>query len=341
MKQPIETSLIKSPQLLLVDDDPEHLSQMVAWLGSRPARLFQARSAEQARKILARHAVDGLITDWQMPGLSGLDLIELLRADGFRGPLLICTGLMLEPEDLQRAFAAGASDYLRKPLNRIEFLSRLEHSLQLYAQRELLRRFSQSQSRLIEDLSQTVGTQLQRLLLSQRQEAPQTPQQQFQHQTVERLSEQFSQLMLWARYRFSLSHLQPARIELRPLLHSLVQNAGAQGQRLLLRGGKELFVEADPELLQRVMAQLLDNALRYSPGLVTLKVSEQGERLRISVQDTGDSLSEGDAARLSQNQQTGMGLRICHELLGLLGSRLDCRLRRGGGASFSFELARA
>lgn len=339
MKQPITSLLIRSPRLLLVDDDPEHLEQMITWLGAAPARLFQARTGEQAQQILRKNAVDGVITDWQMPGISGLELIQQLHDTGFKGPLLICTGMMLSPENLQQAFAAGASDYLRKPLHQIEFLTRLENSLRLYAQHESLSLFNSSQAQFIQYLSGTLGDNLQSLLQSQQLESPQTPQQHFQHHTTHLLAEQFNKLMLWARYRFSLSHVHLSRFELRQLIKSLGADFVVHNPRLLLRGGKDLWLYSDLDLLQRILWQLLDNALRYTQGEVTLLVTEQDSLVRIGVQDRGTRLTDGDMERLLLNQQTGMGLRICHDLLELLGSSLQGRLRRGGGAHFFFELA--
>lgn len=340
MKQPIANLLIRSPQLLLVDDDPEQLNQMIEWLGTRPSRLFQARTGEQALHIVNKNSVDGIVTDWQMPGISGIELIKQVRATGFKGPILICTGLMLSPENLQQAFAAGASDYLRKPLHEIEFLTRLENSLNLYAQRETLSLYNSSQSQFVQYLTETLGENLQQLRQSQQLDPPQTVQQGFQHQVTEQLTQQFNKLMLWARYRFSLNHVHFSHFELRQMFKSLELHFVGDQQRLFLRGGKQVFLHSDLDIVQRILFQLLDNALRYTQGEVIVQVTELPQSVRIAVQDRGAALSEGELERLVLNQQTGMGLRICHDLLELLGSRLQGQLRRGGGVRFFFELSR-
>ena len=107
--------------ILLVDDNPNHLEQMLEWLSSRHFNLLQAKNGEQALTILNKRNVELVISDWQLPGVSGVELFSQLRAHGFKGPLLICTGFMLAPEHLQQAFNAGANDYLRKPMNKVEF----------------------------------------------------------------------------------------------------------------------------------------------------------------------------------------------------------------------------
>ncbi len=363
MKQAIENLLLKSPRILIVDDDAEQLSQMVDWLHERDGDLYQARSSEQALKILNQQWVDAVITDWQLPEMSGIDLIRQLRSSEFRGPLLICTGMMLSPEHLRQAFEYGANDYLRKPLNGVELNARLDNSLQLYAHRETLRLFNQSQSHFIQYLSQHLGQGLQQLLqlqtlasfkaqsengLSIQTSGSQSPVNQNlasqgkDHQLTQSLVKDFHKLMLWARYRFSLRHVQFRRFELKQLLKSLESSFSAESQRLVLRGGRELYLYSDPDILQRILTQLLDNAFKYTPGKVTLKVSQEAQELRLAVIDEGLSenttLSEGELERLTHIEHAGLGLHICHELLALLGSQLQARQTSQGGSQFYFDL---
>ena len=138
MKQLIANSLNRSTNILIVDDDIEQLAEMVSWLEHRKGKLYQARSSEQAQKILSSQWIDAVITDWQLPKMSGLALIRYLREENFKGPLLLCTGMMLSPQHLQEAFDAGANDYLRKPMNKVELNARFTSALQLYQQREAL-----------------------------------------------------------------------------------------------------------------------------------------------------------------------------------------------------------
>lgn len=343
MKQAIENLLLKSPQVLIVDDDPEQLAQMADWLHERDGDLYQARSSEQALRILKQQWVDAVITDWQLPEMSGIDLIRDLRSSAFRGPLLICTGMMLSPEHLRQAFEYGANDYLRKPLNGVELNARLDNSLQLYAHRETLRLFNQSQRHFINYLSQHLGQGFQNLLQLQTlsafkrpQPEPQMPDRELKQ--TQDLVKEFQKLMLWARYRFALNHVQFRRFELRQLLKSLESTFVSESQRLILRGGKDLFLYSDPDILQRILTQLLDNAFKYTSGKVTLKVSNESQQLRLTVLDEGSRLSEGELERLTHIENTGLGLHIVHDLLELLGSRLQARQTSQGGSQFYFEL---
>ncbi|MGV3526625.1 MAG: hybrid sensor histidine kinase/response regulator [Candidatus Sericytochromatia bacterium] len=343
MKQAIENLLIKSPQVLIVDDDPDQLAQMVDWLDEREGTLYQARSSEQALKILNQQWVDAVITDWQLPEMSGLDLIRHLRSSTFSGPLLICTGMMLSPDHLRQAFADGANDYLRKPLNGVELNARLDNSLQLYAHREILRLFNHSQSHFIDYLSAYLGQNFQQLLQLQTLSTLKTqgpgadPSPELA--LTQTLVKEFHKLMLWARYRFSLTQVQFRRTELRQLLKSLEPHFAEAAQRLIIRGGRDVYLYSDPDILQRILHQLLDNALKYTSGRVTLKVTQDGQLIRIAVRDEGQTLSEGALERLTHREGAGLGLHICHDLLSLLGSRLQARQTSQGGSQFFFELS--
>ncbi|MCI8331860.1 MAG: response regulator transcription factor [Clostridiales bacterium] len=71
---------------------------------------------------------DGIILDIMMPGLSGIEVVEQLRKDGKRTPILLLTA-KAEVEDRVAGLDAGADDYLPKPFSMKEFLARVRAML--------------------------------------------------------------------------------------------------------------------------------------------------------------------------------------------------------------------
>jgi len=69
-----------------------------------------------------------LITDIQLPGMSGLDLQDRLRAEGYRLPIIVITAFP-EPKLKRRAEAAGAVAFLVKPFDGRELIARIEEVL--------------------------------------------------------------------------------------------------------------------------------------------------------------------------------------------------------------------
>ena len=65
--------------LLIVDDEPDVLNMLVDFFSNEPYDVFSAATAEDALDILERENIDVVITDELMPGMSGSELISIVR----------------------------------------------------------------------------------------------------------------------------------------------------------------------------------------------------------------------------------------------------------------------
>jgi signal transduction histidine kinase len=112
------------------------------------------------------------------------------------------------------------------------------------------------------------------------------------------------------------------------------------------------MVNGDIALLERVLDNLIDNALRHTlaGGRVTVHSEPLGERVRVAVTDTGPGLTpaeaervfdrfyRGDPGRSTNSGQSGLGLAIVRSILDLHGSKVSVESQPGRGASFYFDL---
>jgi len=120
-------------RILVVEDYPDmqkFYDDMLRQLSRKsPLEFFIAGTVPKAREILGRHAVDFIILDWMMPGVSGLDFIKELRAQPeHKDVLVIMVTAKSTAQDCAEALYAGADDFLSKPFNGDVLLARL-HSL--------------------------------------------------------------------------------------------------------------------------------------------------------------------------------------------------------------------
>ncbi|MCI4671438.1 MAG: response regulator [Bacteroidia bacterium] len=134
-------------RILLVEDNVFHLQKIIAHLKSAPENyeIFTAQAGEKAIQIAETILPDLIIMDWDLRGarLSGLDATKLLvKSEKTKHIPIIMATAYTSSERLDRAMKAGTVDYLRKPIERTEFLARIRSAL-------VLRKLSQEDINLL------------------------------------------------------------------------------------------------------------------------------------------------------------------------------------------------
>ena len=112
------TDFTKAMRILLIEDHPDSRRNLRRLIEARGHEVVACASAEEAEIEIAKASFPFLILDWMLPGKSGVELCESLRArpHGDEMYILLVTA-RANAEDLERALAAGANDYLTKPLD--------------------------------------------------------------------------------------------------------------------------------------------------------------------------------------------------------------------------------
>ena len=163
----------------------------------------------------------------------------------------------------------------------------------------------------------------------------------------------------------NVSRLEAGQLALRPVAVDLAQMAGQAMDELTLRHSDRKIqlladrpgppAHADPDRVQEIIANLLDNALKYSPAgsPIEVKVQCQDGHVVLSVTDHGPGLPTGESERVFEKfhrldggdaQETyghGLGLYICRKLVEAQGGRIWAEGTPGHGATFAFALPRA
>lgn len=168
---------------------------------------------------------------------------------------------------------------------------------------------------------------------------------------------------------FELSKLESGKVEprrevfcLSELLQDVIQsyqlNAQQSGVTLCLSGDshRKAEVVADIALIERVLQNLIDNALRHTPagGTVSLGVSVEGGQCRVSVSDTGSGIAAehlphiferywraSDASHATPGPSAGLGLAIVKRILDLHGSAMQVQSEVQHGTRIDFALPQA
>lgn len=141
-------------KILVVDDVLENLEIVISIIEEHHPEysIYQANSGKTALKVLDSVTPDILLTDWDMPGMSGIELIRAMKESPATCniPAIIVTGVMLQPEDLKTAIEAGAVDYIRKPVNAVELLARMNSAITISENHKQL--IKEKESAIIENV---------------------------------------------------------------------------------------------------------------------------------------------------------------------------------------------
>ncbi|MGY6271552.1 sensor histidine kinase [Achromobacter denitrificans] len=175
-----------------------------------------------------------------------------------------------------------------------------------------------------------------------------------QSRKVGRLAQELFEL---ARLESGLVRLEPETFSLPELVQDVIQKfelaAEARQQRLTADIPRELPpVRADLGLIERVLTNLLDNAIRHSPsgGSIELRLRIEQEQVRVQISDSGAGIPEALRAGLftrasalnrGAGESGGLGLVIVQRILQLHHSEIRLVDRPGPGAVFQFDLAAA
>ena len=118
--------------ILVVDDQPKNTELLEAHLVPQGYEVVIAASGEEALKILSGNQIDLVLLDVMMPGMSGFEVLEKMRADKKTRliPVVMVT-VLNETEDRVKALEAGCDDFISKPFDRHELLVRVKSLLRI------------------------------------------------------------------------------------------------------------------------------------------------------------------------------------------------------------------
>ncbi len=348
----------RSPaRILLVDDELSALETLQGFLRASgwPFEILRANHGLLALEIARQEPLDLLISDWEMPHMNGLTLLQQLKQKAPLAdlPVIICTGIMTRSYDLSRALGLGAVDFVRKPVDKLEFLARVRNSLILNSRENELKRFNQAKDEMFQVLSRELNEGLGQMdlrlenLQKSWPDIPSLPEKHLREAifAAQRGQKHLQQLLRQAHYRFMpLPALQ--KVNVREILDEIqaqyMEPCSARQIELRLRCNPDHEVLAEPQLLRELFHGWMHFALQYSPpaSTLSLRLHQEGRESVLSQEDNGPGfVAEAlEELRRESDLLEGMDLRICDEIARLLRSCIEIQSKVGQGTKLSLKL---
>jgi signal transduction histidine kinase len=358
-------------RVLVVEDHPVTLMYLGAVLKENGYQVALVPTATEAMAALDQALPDLVVLDLHLPDRHGLEVCRHLRQllGGKDIPVLVVTD-EADAQGHARAVRAGVDDFLRKPIQPVELKTRARSLMRLRYLRRELREDRESilgMQAQKENLLQYVAHDLKNLLATAKAAldlmgATREMSQHLRYQ--ERMGESLRSMLAMVTDLMDISISDRAELllefgtfELRPWLEKVVHEfeplALRRRQWFELDAPEGLMVEADPQLLRRVVSNLLENATRHAPEATPINVvaARAGEApgLRILVCDQGAGVPAEQKdeifdryVRLKSRQETrpsrGLGLTFCRLVMTLHQGRIWVEDVVPTGSRFILEL---
>ncbi len=360
---------VVSFRVLVVDDQSANIQVVGNILGKLGYEIVPALDGATALKRIALRKPDLILMDVIMPGLSGFEVCRRIRENpAWKDIPVIFVSAADDKGLVVHAFDEGGVDYVTKPFNHAELLSRVKTHLMLKAARDRLFQLAEDKDELLgimaHDLKNHLsGMQLSAQLLKDRVDPVGDEK---TARLVNNMCQSTGQLLAFVKEflaNAAVDHgtqLQRQRVNLSEHAASVVQEYQESAARKNLQLHLEVPsdaapIYADSTALNQVLDNLLSNAVKFSQPdkHIHIAVRPQDEFCECVVRDEGPGFTPEDKQRMFRRYgrlsarptggepSTGLGLSIVKKLVMEMGGEVVCESQPGKGTAFILRLPNA
>ncbi len=355
-------------RILVVDDQPANIQVVGNVLGKLGHEIIPASDGPTALKRLTLRLPDLILLDLLMPEMDGCEVCRRLRENPeWKDIPVIFLSAADDKDFIVRAFEAGGVDYITKPFNQAELVSRVRTQLALKSARDRLKQLAEDKDELLgilaHDLKNNLGgMQMSAQLLRDRIARSDDSRSVQLADNILRSSDQLLAFVKEFLANAAADHgvtLKTVALSLADVAAAAVSQYQEAARRKQLDIQTELPAEgttvlADSSALDQVLDNLVSNALKFSPAgrRISVKVKPGATHVECMIQDQGPGFSDEDKTRMFRRYgrlsarptggepSTGLGLSIVRKLVRGMNGDLACVSAPGEGATFTVRLPR-
>ncbi|MEM9541541.1 MAG: hybrid sensor histidine kinase/response regulator [Cyanobacteria bacterium P01_E01_bin.42] len=357
---------MKTPLILIVDDEPDNFDVIETLLNERDWELYYAASGQEGLAFLDILPPDLILLDVMMPGMNGLEVCQIVKADPrWQSIPVIMVTALTEKKELARCLSAGADDFISKPVNRFELRGRIQSLLRIKYQYENLQTLLQLRedmvNMIVHDLRNPLMGVLMNLELMRSVQSFNTEQ---VGELLDRMdtSAQMLRGLIDDLLTISLIEsgkicLKRAEVDLCALIHSAIANfeaiAAQKNQVLVSHFGREseCKISVDSALIRRLLDNLLSNAVKFSPNnseiIIAIELLDSSS-VQIQTIDSGGGVPAALQQKIFEKyevgtpmadiSQIGLGLAFCKMVAEAHGGNIRVKNNQPQGSIFEVNL---
>lgn len=363
-----------NPKILLVDDNPINIRVAAKILRSHNYNISFAQSGVAALEKALVVDFDLILLDIMMPEMDGYEVCEKLKSNPAtqKVPIIFLTA-KTDSDDVVKAFELGGADYVTKPFNGRELLSRVETHIKLKRSLEALETTNTKLqeandtkdkmfSIISHDLLGPFGSIRESLEIIANEEVVMDDENlhSFFKAMWNSISSAYSlleNLLYWARNQQGRMVYQPKMLSLNSIIHDTYNLLGgvAKNKSITLKTNliEQFDVFADKNALKTILRNLVSNAIKFtgSGGVIVIKAKRhENGFILVSVKDSGIGMDENTRENLFNAAKTGprwgtkgekgvgLGLVITKEFIEKHGGKLWVESEVDKGSVFNFTL---
>lgn len=370
------STLVKSAQIMLIDDEPEILSVLAEILGRQGYETSTFTRGEAGLRAAEERPPDLVLLDVRMPDMDGYEVCRRFKSRPLlRGVPILFLSALHETTVKVKGFEAGAVDFITKPPHIAEVLARVGTHLALgraYAELErknrALKALEERRDELVHMTLHDMRSPLQTILgqiemvamLHEERSLGECPDIEEARAGVMLLHRMMNDILDVSRMKDNKLPVVATSVGLQHLVSEVLHDyiPAKHLPRMQVEIPDDCpAVYCDPAITLRILANLLDNAIKYSSALSPVRVSveDTGDSIEVGISDKGQGIDSGQHALIFQKfysvkgeegddrhcRSFGFGLAFCKLAAEAQGGNIRLHSVPGEGSTFSLVLPKA
>lgn len=356
---------MKKPIVLIVDDEHANQFLLEGLLNEHGYDTLTASDGEECIKILKTTQPDLILLDIMMPKMTGVEVLKIImQSDELMQIPVLMVSAKTTTADIKESLELGAIDYIKKPFDELELLSRVKVGIRLKFKEDHLREMIKQREDFVKIISHDLRSPFtaingfaELLLKADNLSEKQKNSLNYIIESVEFSNDYFNKLLSWTMLDSDDLKLNLTEKNIAVVFDSVFRVFGNKAKekqiQMINEVDSQLTKKVDVTFFRQVVANLISNAIKFSNhnGRIKCSSREKDNSIELIISDNGIGITEEleqqnlfhDEFRKSRRgtkgeKGTGIGLSICKKILDAHGFGISYNKGKNGGSDFIITL---